>query len=392
MPLLLRFIIQRLLIFLYSFLAFIGIAPESHIPTEAEANAAIEERQERIAEFFSEPETQERIQGIIDETDKLREIGLELIDGVDNVVERENQTSISPTNTISQIIQETVQEAGSVEKSLTTRNTIDDFVVNIVCSKKDGNQVNVSTGSGVIIDPSGVIVTNAHVGQFVLIEDNYNLYKCSVYKENIPTLGYTVDVLYVSPEWIRENYRLISSDNPRGTGEFDYAFLYITGNVNPASKKPSSFPYSNIALSDSKYDIGRTVKVAGYPGAPTKISEIFSSGILRKDTVSIIEVFTFNKYSIDVITTEKTDVGAKGSSGGGVFDSNNNLIAIISTTNGEQNDAHINAITTTYINESLEDSSGKNISSILTDPEGEVESFSWLHGESLAKLLKDQID
>lgn len=388
MPFLLRFIIQRLLIFLYSFLAFIGIAPESHIPTEAEANAAIEERQERISEFFSEPGTQERIQDIIDETNKIKDIGINL----ESVKEDNTQPSQPTQNTISQIIQDAVQEVDSVEQSLTTRNTIDDFVVNIVCSKKSGNQVNVSTGSGVLIDSSGVIITNAHVGQFVLIEDNHNSYKCSVYKENIPTLGYTVDVLYISPEWIRENYNLINSSNPRGTGEFDYAFLYITGSVNPTTKKPSSFPYANFSLNDSKYEIGRNVKVAGYPGAPTKISEIFSSGILKKDTVPIIDVFTFNRTSIDVISTDKTIVGAKGSSGGGVFDSSNNLIAIISTTNGEQNDAYINAITTTYINNSLKDSENKSVSSLLSDPEGEVESFDWLYGTSLSKLLIDQID
>jgi len=382
MPFLIRIILQRLLILFYSFLAFLGIAPEANIPTEQEARIAIEERQEAIGDFFQDEETQEKIENIKEGTIKIIE-ELEKVDiNTDQI--RTGQIKESEKNSIIKTIPE---ESDSVI------HRIEDVVVNIVCSQNQDNLINVSTGSGVLIDPRGVIVTNAHVGQFVLLEDqseSRNGMKCGVYRENIPTFGYTVDILHISPDWIEQNFNLINSENPRGTGEFDYAFLYITGNTNPAFKKPLTFPYSEISL-EEEYKEGTKVEVAGYPGAPQNIVDIARAGRLKTDSIRIEDVFTFNKNSIDIFSTERTNVGARGASGGGVF-KDGKLIGIISTTNGTQNNAEINAITTRYINENLQNVSGKEIKELLQNNLFEsVLDFSKNYGSSLAGLLFSEL-
>ena len=384
MPFLIRIILQRLLILFYTFLAFLGIAPEVLIPTEQEARVAIEERQEAIGDFFQDEKTQEKIENIKKETKKI----INELEKVNINTEQLNTGQIKKTDQISIIKTKTDEKMPNIPTY-----EIEDVVVNIVCSQKQGNLINVSTGSGVLIDPKGVVITNAHVGQFVLLEDqadSKNSMECGVYRENIPTFGYTVDILYISPDWIEQNFNLINSENPRGTGEFDYAFLYITGNTNPAFKKPSSFPYSEISLNE-EYGEGTKVDVAGYPGAPQNIVDIAKAGTLKQDSIAIEDVFTFSKSSVDIFSTEKTKVGARGASGGGVF-KDGKLIGIISTTNGTQNNAEINAITTRYINHDLKDTLGLEINDLIQNNLYKtVLEFSKNYGASLAGLLFSEL-
>lgn len=394
MPFLIRIILQRLLVVIYSFLVFLGLAPEAIIPTEQEALTSIKEHQEKVQDFFYEEKTQEKISNLVNDIinvgEKIIKIGSNL---EPQSVEIDTQ---SPTINLQkpesrEVLPKTTTPSFSTKPSVTS-DKIADVVINIVCSERNGNLINVSAGSGVIIDPKGIILTNAHVGQFVLLEDNSDNTNidCAVYKENIPTFGYRVDVLYISPEWVSENYHLINSTTPKGTGEFDYAFLYITQNTNPTSRRPDSFPYSKIILDETNYEIGKTFTVAGYPGVPQNLIDILSAGALKKDSISIIDVFTFNKNTTDIFSTSKTFVGARGASGGGVFDKNNNLIGIISTTNGKQNNASINALTTVYINSSLKKTTGKSISTITQNPEKEVSQFNKEYGVFLANLLKSE--
>ena len=399
MPFLIRIILQRILILLYSFLAFIGLAPEATIPTEEEARISIEERQEAIGDFFNDEGNQDKIENVVDGSKKV----IEELNKID--LNKINELNKNPGR-FEEIISETIRDnqinEGLEDLNRTPKetpnvssNNIEDVTVNIVCSSTSGNLINVSTGSGVIIDPKGVIMTNAHVGQFVLLEDYYrskNKMDCGIYRENIPTFGYTVDILYISPDWIRENSNLINSPSPRGTGEFDYALLYITGSTNPTFQKPRKFPYSEISLLDDNYEKNNSVEVSGYPGAPKNIIDIARAGILKTDIVLIKDVFTFNDGNIDIFSTTKTNVGARGASGGGAF-LNDNLIGIISTTNGEQNNAEINALTTTYINTDIKNNTGKSIKSLLSnDPVDNVKDFSNKYGYSLFNILIEELD
>jgi len=422
MPFLLRIILQRVLILAYSFLAFLGIEPEATIPTEQEARIAIEERQNSIQSFFNDNEDAgESFQEVVDDTknilqeeinsnQNIKELKVELpkipveteieINSNQNIKELKVElpkipveTEIPITPNIQEIVkelEENVEEALIPETNSLTKKP-SDVIVNIVCTRRTGNQISVSTGSGVVISSNGVIITNAHVGQFVLLEDELGkkFMDCSIYRQNIPTFGYKADILYISPNWIKENSDLINSTNPRGTGEDDYALLYITGNTNPAISVPSSFSHLNFSTKEG-VEIGSDVIVAGYPGSPTNILDIASAGVLKTESVSILDVFTFNKNSIDVFTTSESNVGAKGASGGGVIEGTS-LVGIIVTTDSNSGNGKINALTTSYINRDLISETGENISYYLKGGFDVIaKNFSRDYGEDLADLLKEE--
>ena len=73
MPFLIKIILQRILIFVYSVLTFLGIAPEISIPTEPEAIQIIENRQNIIKETFVDnnifEKTKEKLGGIIEKAE-----------------------------------------------------------------------------------------------------------------------------------------------------------------------------------------------------------------------------------------------------------------------------------------------------------------------------------
>ena len=263
---------------------------------------------------------------------------------------------------------------------------IEKVLVNIICTEKKGNYVTANTGSGVIISSKGVVLTNSHVAQYFLLTKDLGDYKCALYQENIPTYGYVAELLYISPDWIKANPDVIVTKNPRGTGENDYALLYITKNTNPALSKPKTF---NFAKANTTYTakIGDRVNVAGFPGSPNGLADLTHTVGLKKDSTKIQDIFTFGNNNVDVLSTDVTPVAARGASGGGLF-KDSNLIALIVTTNGSAGNAYINAITTNYINRDLKKDFGISLSDLLNrDLKTESENFWDNYGRDLAKII-----
>jgi hypothetical protein len=229
-------------------------------------------------------------------------------------------------------------------------------------------------------------MTNAHVAQYFLLDKELDTYNCALYQENIPTYGYVAELLYISPDWIKNNPGVLKSKNPRGTGENDYALLYITKNTNPALTKPKSFQFANVNTTYNA-EIGDKINVAGFPGSPIGIGDLTHTVGLKKDTTSIEDIFTFGGNKIDVLATDVTPVAARGASGGGIF-RNSDLIALIVTTNGVSGSAYINAITTNYINRDLKTDFGKSLSDLINgDLSQQGETFWQNYGEDLAEII-----
>ena len=190
-----------------------------------------------------------------------------------------------------------------------------------------------------------MIITNAHVAQFFLLETdaNKNYMDCAVYKEGQAANSYEAKLLFISPTWIKNNYQNITQRNPIGTGANDYAFLYITGNLNPALSTPKQFDSAEF-LTDHKYKKDNKIAIASYPGAPSKITNITQNINLKADNSQINDVFTLSGDTVDVISTDETKLAQKGSSGGGVFDINRNLIGLVVTISELGDGFSINAI------------------------------------------------
>ena len=111
------------------------------------------------------------------------------------------------TQEIPKIMEKETTDGGVVDASPLIQRFIfnqkwRDAVVNLVCQDGDGNIL--TTGSGVIIDPKGVILTNAHVASDFLFTEEWspftNPYTCVVRTGDPAVYRYEVQTLYLTRE------------------------------------------------------------------------------------------------------------------------------------------------------------------------------------------------
>jgi len=242
-------------------------------------------------------------------------------------------------------------------------------LVNVLCSQNVASAVNPITGSGVIIDPRGIVITNAHVAQFFLLKDYpvENGLQCILRTGSPARNKYTAELLYISPEWVSLHASDITNSEPKGTGEYDYAFLRITGRTDPNAELPTTFPFIPIDINDHNIKTGDQVLAAAYPAG-------FLGGVsIQRDLYSVSSVatvgerFTFLENTIDLFSIGGTVVSQGGSSGGAVVSSENNLVGIIVTSTQADTTAErdLRAITTGHINRALAQNANTTIEGLL---------------------------
>lgn len=286
----------------------------------------------------------------------------------------------SPTTKISTTTSEkislSIKNIPQIQLPLPTIGEVNEItrksVVNILCETISGGALNPITGTGVIIDERGVILTNAHIAQFFLLKDfpkkdNVN---CVIRTGSPAKPLYKAELLFISPLWIEKNAKNITAENPLGTGENDFAFLLITGTVNSSLSLPTSFPalVPNTEELVDKQVSNDTYVVASYPAGFLGGIAVQKDLFLTSASVQAQKIFTFKENTIDLIGLGGSAVAQKGSSGGAVVrQSDKKLVGIIVTTTEEQStgDRDLRAIATTHINRSLEASIQKSIPEFL---------------------------
>ncbi|NTV22710.1 MAG: hypothetical protein HGB03_04110 [Candidatus Yonathbacteria bacterium] len=263
-------------------------------------------------------------------------------------------------------------------------------LVNIMCITTQGGALNPISGSGMIIDPRGIIVTNAHIGEYFLLEHykHGSLIDCVIRTGGPARITYDATPLFVSSSWVEENAATIVEDNPTGTGEHDIALLFITSSKT-TTPLPSSFPFVNYATRES-YAPNTDVLVASYP------AEYIGGATVQSDLwpvtapSSLLETFTFQTGSADLISIQGSIASQHGSSGGGVFERvTGKLLGIIATsTDGATTaDRQLNAITFGHINSTLIQDTGLTLSQFLADPETQATYFAETEWERLLDML-----
>lgn len=238
-------------------------------------------------------------------------------------------------------------------------------IVNVFCTLTTETYKRTTTGTGFFIDADGVIMTNAHVAQFLLLA-NSELYEdgeCLIRTGNPATPEYRAELLYLSPAWIQENAGVFNDESPLGTGERDYALLYVSETVS-GEPLPAQFPalgYSSELLSTKAK--GMTVTAAGYP-ADDLLREGSDAALVPKQaSTNISELYTFGSNRADVFSIKGSEVGAQGASGGPVVDQNGVVIGMITTRGDDTIDGlgSLRAITLSHIAETIEQETGVSL-------------------------------
>ena len=227
-------------------------------------------------------------------------------------------------------------------------------LVNIMCMPRGGTFRPIS-GSGVLIDPRGIILTNAHVAQYILLSESTKVDLACTIRSGTPAVAHwKAEVLYMPSVWVDEHAKDLNAERPRSTGEHDYALLRITSRVD-GSSIASPLPFIPIDTRDKLEFPGDPVLVAGYPAE--FIGGIAASSNLYpvSSVTTIKQLLTFETGSVDLFSVGGVIEAQGGSSGGAVVNSWNYLLGIITTTSegATTADRDLRIITLDYINRDM---------------------------------------
>jgi hypothetical protein len=236
--------------------------------------------------------------------------------------------------------------------------------VNIICSAPAGSGLHSISGSGVIIDPKGIILTDAHVAQYFLLADRG--VSCNIRSGSPAANSYNAALMYIPSAWLQTNPNVLSKTAPSGTGENDFAFLAITKSTT-TNPLPASFPYVPLAITPP--DIDTPVVIASYGAQFLESSQIASDLFPTIVLGSVKDIFTFATNTIDVLALGGSVAAQEGSSGGGVADASGALVGTITTSTvvGATDTRSLNAITASYIRAEYATETGEPIDFLLSE-------------------------
>jgi len=254
-----------------------------------------------------------------------------------------------------------------------TRKTI----VNIFCGNQGGTSaIQGITGSGVIISPKGVILTNAHIGQYFLLENSpaSGYLSCQIRSGNIAEPAYDAKLIYIPSAWIEENIDNIVIQEAKGTGQKDYAFLLIDKSMVRGKELSQAFDFTEPNFEFNMLSFNFSTLVASYPAGFLGADAIQKNLGLTSTFAPIIDFFTFGEKGLlllDIFALGGNIASQGGSSGGAVVSTTDAKLLGIITTSSEAtttSNRTLYAITLPYIKRSFETYTGKNIAWFLEDP------------------------
>jgi hypothetical protein len=277
--------------------------------------------------------------------------------------------------------------------SLETTELLRDALVNIYCQYKTDDYIRTTTGTGFFVNPKGVILTNAHVAQFLLLEDSEHApgdVECTIRSGSPAVPRYEAELLYISPSWIFENATLITEAHPRGTGEYDYALLYVSSSVDQ-TPLPAQFPWLPLDASLlPRSTEGSRVVIGGYPagallrgGADAALAPVVANS-------SVGSLYTFDSNFADLFALTESAVGEEGASGGPVASNNGTAIGLIVTRGDEsvEGPRSLRALTISYLDRAIRNETGFSLEQNM---QGDVALRGAVFKEAITPFLAERL-
>lgn len=264
-------------------------------------------------------------------------------------------------------------------------------LVNILCVTSGGGPLRPISGSGIMIDSRGIVLTNAHVAQFFLLRDypTAGNVDCVIRSGSPARAMYKAELLYFPSQWMTDNAKKIVAENPTGTGENDFAFLRITG-PSGSNTLPSSFPHVSMSVAENIENV--PVVLAAYPAGFFDGATIQTNLFISSARTTIGQIFTFKEGGgADLFSAGGTILSQKGSSGGAVVrESDAALIGLIATATQGATTAErdLRAITVSHINKSITEQTGSGLAALLT---GDIAQKALLFNLNVVPTLKQTL-
>ena len=270
-------------------------------------------------------------------------------------------------------------------------------IVNIMCTAGSSATLSPMSGSGVVVDSRGIILTNAHVAQFFLMRDyptNGNV-QCVIRTGSPARAMYNAELLYLSPAWVAQNAVQITSSAPTGSGEHDFAFLRITGTTNPAGTLPAWFP--RLPMSSEDPLPNDRMLLAAYPASflhgATILTDLYQTSAYA--TVGKVYIFKKEDQWVDLFSIPGSMVSQGGSSGGAAVRLTDGTLAGIIVTDTEATTTSgrdLRAVSLAHIDNTLQADGMGGITGLLSgDVKAKAAVFNKDTAPGLTKQLTDQV-
>jgi hypothetical protein len=251
-------------------------------------------------------------------------------------------------------------------------------VIQILCKLPSDKGVKYISSTGFLISETGLILTNAHVGIHPFLDTYTEKNITCTGRHGSPALSpFSLELVYISPQWTSKHQGETSGTFNPDTGEFDIALLRTHENLVEAGLSIVNLQKNQLLNRSGLLNRGSSMEFIAYP-----ISNTPTSLIQRKESLLIDDLYTITKGNL--IKSSNSTVGKAGASGGPLINTDQDVIGmasnIVSSSLGGVNSSKINAIDITHINNTLISDTGISLDTLINS-----------NGDALKRIFENRL-